>query len=344
MVVKIGENKAVNLSIIFIAIVLLAVVLRTLQGFLKPFVFAVILSFLIMPLVRSAKKKGVPSWLTLVLFIVVFFLVIIGFGFLLQDNIASIAESTQYNGVANGSALIFSNLGNVNLGGKSVDLNKFIDSEKIGSFVVGLVSAGANSLLGLGSSLFLVLIFLIFIIPSYDLILGNIEKAMDSSGAKRFRASVSKIENHTKEYLKIKTLISLGTALVSAAVLFFFNVDLIVVFALMIFVLNFIPNIGSFIGVGVILVFYALTAGIGTSFLTLAISLIIVQIIFGNILDPKLSGRKLTISPLVILLLLLFWGWVWGVVGMLLSVPLTTIIKIMLEEGKSTKGIAEAMS
>ena len=342
--VRITNNKFVGASIIFIAIVLLALVLKTLQALLKPLAVALIFSFLIISVVRSAKKKGVPSWLTLTVIIIISILIVVGLGFLLQGKIAEINSALPgyEEGIKESVSTFYSSGESISFGDKRLNLREFLGSEEIGEYIIKIVSTVVNSLLGLISGLFLVIIFLIFIVPSHDAIVENIGKAY-ARDKKRFKTAAAKIEKAIQDYLRVKVLISLGTSIVSALILLFFGFDFIIVFALLFFALNFIPNIGSFIVVAAALAFYALNSGFGVGFFALAVLLIITQVIFGNILDPKLSGNKLKISPLVILLLLLFWGWVWGIVGLLISVPLTSILKIILEEGESTRAFAEMM-
>ncbi|MBR9692989.1 AI-2E family transporter, partial [Candidatus Woesearchaeota archaeon] len=120
----------------------------------------------------------------------------------------------------------------------------------------------------------------------------------------------------------------------------FFGVDLVIAIVLITFILNFIPSIGSTIAVGAVLLIYALQIGIGWNLLWLGLILLVVQNFFGNFLEPKITGNKLNMSPILILLGLFFWSWVWGIPGMLLSVPLTASIKITLESVIGKKSLA----
>ena len=128
---------------------------------------------------------------------------------------------------------------------------------------------------------------------------------------------------------------SLLTALTVGIVLWIFDIDFLVVWVVLTFLLNFIPNIGSVLAVIfptlIALVQYEsfgyaiLVAGIVTG----------VQNIYGNLIEPKIMGDKLGLNPLVILLSLLLWGYIWGLVGMFLSVPITAVIKILVSDSKS---------
>ncbi|MEP7125954.1 MAG: AI-2E family transporter [Byssovorax sp.] len=133
-----------------------------------------------------------------------------------------------------------------------------------------------------------------------------------------------------QKYLLVKTLTSLATAVLIGIWLIVFKVDFAVLLAVLAFLLHFVPNLGSAIamvpGVAVAL----LQHGPGTA-LAVAIGYLVINGIVGNVVEPKVMGRTLGLSPLVVLLAMVFWGWLWGPIGALLSVPLTMIAKISLE-------------
>ncbi len=134
---------------------------------------------------------------------------------------------------------------------------------------------------------------------------------------------------------------SAGTALLTLVVLLLFGAKFIAISALLIFLLNFIPIVGSFIAVLVVAVLYIVTFGLSGNVGWLLLALMVVQILFGNILEPKLAGKRLNMSPIVILISLDVWGWIWGVVGMFLSVPLTIMILIVVKHLRSTERAAD---
>ena len=105
------------------------------------------------------------------------------------------------------------------------------------------------------------------------------------------------------------------------------------------FLLNFIPNLGSIIAAVPPVLLGYIQFGLGRALLV-AVGYGVVNVIFGNVVEPKLMGRKLGLSTLVVFLSLVFWGWIWGPIGMLLSVPMTMIVKIALESHPSTRGLS----
>jgi AI-2 transport protein TqsA len=144
-------------------------------------------------------------------------------------------------------------------------------------------------------------------------------------------------------YLRLKTLINLFTGLVVYAVLEAFGVDFAPVMGLLAFLFNYIPNIGSFI---MTVLPGAIAAvqfeNVGFALIIVGV-LIVVQNLIGNIIEPKIMGTSLDISPVVVLFSLVFWGWMWGIVGMILSVPIMAVVKTLMEQFPTTKPLAILM-
>jgi AI-2 transport protein TqsA len=156
----------------------------------------------------------------------------------------------------------------------------------------------------------------------------------------------SGITEQVQKYIITKLLISLSVGLIMGFVLYLFNVEFFIIWAAFAVILNFIPNIGSVIAV-VLPTVMALVQHESFGYaLIVAAVLIVLQNIIGNILEPKIFGNRLGLNPLVILLSLLLWGYLWGIVGMFISVPLTAIIKIIISNSKSNnmKFITQLMS
>jgi AI-2 transport protein TqsA len=166
----------------------------------------------------------------------------------------------------------------------------------------------------------------------------------DGARAREMDRMLSAISDGIRRYIWIKTLISVLTATLSYAVLRGVGVDFAETWALLIFVLNYIPNVGSIVGV----VFPTLLALVQfdtiAPFFTIAIGLTTIQLIIGNIVDPMLTGRSLNMSSFAIILLLAFWGTIWGVVGMFLSVPIMMLIMIICANVPSWRWVAILLS
>jgi predicted PurR-regulated permease PerM len=142
-----------------------------------------------------------------------------------------------------------------------------------------------------------------------------------------------------QRYLAVKTIVSLTTGGLVAVWTAVLGLDFALVWGLLAFLLNFIPTIGSLIAAVPAVLMALVQHGPGTA-LAVGLGFLIVNVLFGNIIEPNVMGRTLGLSTLVVFLSLVFWGWVLGTVGMLLSVPLTMIIKIILESNESTRPVA----
>ncbi|MBC8208215.1 MAG: AI-2E family transporter [Desulfobulbaceae bacterium] len=142
-----------------------------------------------------------------------------------------------------------------------------------------------------------------------------------------------------QQYMAIKTWISLATGLLVSLWLFILGVDYPLLWGLLAFLFNYVPNIGSLIAAVPAVLLALIQLGAGHAALT-ALGFLAVNLIMGNVVEPKVMGRGLGLSTLVVFLSLVFWGWVLGLVGMLLAVPLTMAVKIGLESGPGTSNMA----
>ncbi|MFT7671555.1 MAG: AI-2 transport protein TqsA [Planctomycetota bacterium] len=207
-----------------------------------------------------------------------------------------------------------------------------------------------NSVFALLSQGLLVMVFMMFLIAAYK----TRSQCDPDTLANQLRARV-------REYLRVKILVSAMTGMGTFLILYFLEVDLARVFGLMAFFLNFIPNIGSIVAVLLPIPVIALAPSLdevvldangapivaGMHLWAKALAIILMgslQFVVGNVLEPRWLGKSLDLNPIVILLSLVFWGVLWGPIGMLLSVPITAIIKILLERSDLTQPLAVLLS
>ena len=193
---------------------------------------------------------------------------------------------------------------------------------------------------GLGqvlSNTFLILLTVVFILlegASFAAKLHRMPGDSEKSIA-RFRHFITSIN----QYIAIKTLVSLGTGILIALALMILGVDYPVLWGFLAFLLNFIPNIGSIIAAIPAILLALIQLGMGAAGIT-ALIFLLVNFVIGNFVEPRLLGRSVGLSTLVVFLSLIFWGWLLGPVGMLLSVPLTISLKIALENNEQSRWLA----
>lgn len=189
-----------------------------------------------------------------------------------------------------------------------------------------------------------VLLFMAFILAEREAFTKRLLNQLGMEKSDPVLKSMQQINDAVQQYLGLKTLVSLLTGTLVTIILTIAGVDFALLWGVLTFVLNFIPTIGSIVAtVPPIAITLFQYGSIGKT-LVVAILLLGIQFLMGNVLEPKLMGRGLNLSPLVVVFSLIFWGWLWGIPGMLLSVPLTAAIRIAMEQMDATKTLAVLIS
>ena len=169
------------------------------------------------------------------------------------------------------------------------------------------------------------------------------EALLDRSARQDGLESVGIIMQRLRRYLGVRTVLGVLTAVLYVAWLWLFGINLLIVWALVAFLLNYIPTLGSLIA-GVLPIAYAFVQkDIGTA-VVVGIGIIVIEQVMGNYVDPRLQGRQLSLSSLVVLVALLFWGWLWGVAGAILAVPITISILVVAAHLDALRPIALLLS
>ncbi|MCW8858598.1 MAG: AI-2E family transporter, partial [Deltaproteobacteria bacterium] len=212
-------------------------------------------------------------------------------------------------------------------------------------FDPGIIMQSAASMLatagGVLTNSFLILLTVIFILLEAAGMPHKLRAAF--SDADSSLASFEKFTTGVRQYLAIKTLVSLATGVIVSIGLLLLGLDYALLWGMIAFLLNYVPNIGSIIAAVPAILLAVIQLGPLYSLVVAALYLI-TNVVMGNVVEPRLLGQKLGLSALVVFLSLVFWGWILGPVGMLLSVPLTMIVKIALEVNDSTRWLAILLS
>jgi predicted PurR-regulated permease PerM len=207
------------------------------------------------------------------------------------------------------------------------------------------VSKIAGGMLSLAGDAGMVAIYVLFILIEQRFFDAKLSALFaDGESESRVRGIIEHIQAQIRQYLYLKTLVSAATGLLSYAILLWVGVDYAAFWAFLIFLFNFIPTIGSLLGVAFPVVLALVQFDTLTPFLILLAALGAVQFTIGNLLEPRLMGSSLNLSPLVVILALSLWGQLWGIVGMFLSVPLTVILMIIFSNFTATRRVALALS
>jgi predicted PurR-regulated permease PerM len=316
------------------AFVVIVAGLRAASSIIVPLLLATFFTIICAPVLKVLQRKlPFPLALTLVLLMLVgvFMAVPVMIGGSLQQLLRALpALQQQLRGL---EATLVSQLQQWDLGISGDDVLLALDPDSATAWLGGFL----NGLLRTFSDGVVVLIMTAFMLTEtswFSLKLALIDRA-SGDGAKR----INQIMDNVRRYLGIKTIISMATGFSVWLGLVIMGIDYAIVWGFLAFLLNYIPTIGSVIA-GIPTVLLALVQhGFGMA-LGVAILYLVANQVFGSVIEPRWQGQGLGLSPLIVFISLVFWGWILGPVGMLLSAPLTMALKISLEEFSETHWIA----
>lgn len=218
------------------------------------------------------------------------------------------------------------------------------DNNILPNFAQIAASVGASAA-SIVASVGMILIYILFLFVEQETFRNKMKNLFaNKRQSKKYAYIIESVDKNMKRYLFMKTIISGLTGLFAYVWLRIIGLEFAGAWAFLMFIMNYIPTIGSIIACALPILF-ALAVGSGLQLpLLTAGGLIGLEILFGNILDPKLTGKTLNLSTLAILINLVFWGMIWGVVGMFFSVPLLMMIFIITAQFDSTRPIAVLLS
>jgi AI-2 transport protein TqsA len=337
------SNRVLTFSGALLAVVLAGVVLRVAKPVIFPFFLALFFYFVLSPVFDwLTKRLKISKALTvaIILCFTFFFLYILGaviyssgkafaaelpaYGQKLTDRLASLQNSFKLPKVRWDPLLWI----------KSLDINQ------IGSFLL----SSLGTFISFVSNLFLVLIFLIFMLAGRGKLNLKIKGSFDARQAEQLNEIVGKVDHQIQKYLGIKTVISLLSGFITVVILAAFGLRFAVLFGFLTFLLNYIPNIGSFIAKIFPFLFAILQFDSFWIALWMLILLTIMDGVTGIIIEPRLMRTGLGLSPLAILFSLFFWAWLWGIPGMFLAVPIMVVMKIICDNVPSMRFIGALLS
>ena len=319
------RDNIIPASLITLSAIGITFALYSMKTILVPFVFSIFLYFIITPVMRWLRTKcKLPRILALLVTFTLLSAVFTGFTLVLGISIKSIIDSGK---------LYYNNLFLlVDYFSNSPLLTRFnikLDFSIIEQFLRALpildwISYLSSSVVGIISNIVLVLVFLLFI-------------AIGEKSETARQIIDDEVESKITRYIATKFFTSFLTGLITFIILAIFKVEVALLLATITFFLNFIPNIGSIIAILAATPIIFLQFSFSFSFILILSILSATQFIIGNILDPKLLGENLGLHPVVILLSLLFWGYIWGVAGMFIAVPMSAILKILVNRSQITQ-------
>ena len=317
------------------AFVVIVAGMRAAQPLLIPFLLAAFIAVISAPPLFWLQRKGVPTILAILIVLLV--VIVIGFvmatlvGTSLKDFSQSLpAYDARVRAQATSILAWLTGLG-----------VKVSEQELLEAFdpaaAMNLVASMLNGLRGVLTNSFLILLTVIFILLEASSFPAKLHAISDSVHASL--AGFDKFTENVKRYMAIKTVVSLATGVAIAIWLAVIGVDHPLLWGLLAFLFNYIPTVGSILAAVPAVLLALIQLGAGAA-LWSGLGYLVVNIVVGQVIEPRFMGRGLGLSTLVVFVSLVFWGWVLGPVGMFLSVPLTMTVKIALESSNETRWIA----
>jgi predicted PurR-regulated permease PerM len=332
------RDNVSKVLIILITVALFVIVvdgMRAAAAIINPFLLAVFLSSLCAPLLYWLQRRGVPNGLGIAAIVLGLLVVALLLMIFVGRSLNTLAQQlpVYQERLADLITQTIAQLNKLGLDMTPYPLGDYVTPRK----VMSLVYFGLSLFRGLFTNMFLILLLVLFILLETAGFPRKLQAAFpDMEGTLGHFKSMTANVNR---YMGLKTLFSLATGVCVWMLLAVIGVDFAGTWGLLAFFLNFIPAIGSIIAAIPAIIWALVQLGLPSALLT-ALAYLVVNIIIGNLLEPKFMGHKLGLSPLVVILSMIFWGWVLGPIGMVLSVPLTMIGKIALATSEDTRWIA----
>ena len=324
------NDKITQLCLIILASVAVVGALIYAKGVIVPFVISFFVYATILPISNMLQNKlKLPKVVSLLLISGVFSLLFVATSFFIVQSVGTFVEdASKYNE----KIVHFIDQGTVLLNKYGVSLDTGEIKEAIKKLPIAkMFQAISGGIFSIAGNLTLILIITLFLLT------GDSKQTNKSP-------MVLDVKNKISKYISTKFLTSFSTGLLVGLIFFFFGVDMAVLFALLTFLFNFIPSVGSIIATLIPVPILILQFGLGVKFGIILILCGIIQMVIGNVIEPKIMGENMDLHPITILLFLIFWGTVWGIPGMFMAVPITAIVKIVLSKIDVTKPISELLS
>ncbi|OBW92908.1 AI-2E family transporter [Gallibacterium salpingitidis] len=334
-----GKQNIKNVLIMMACLVIILAGIKSAVEIVVPFLLALFLAIICTPLINFLVRLKVPLWLAVIALLGLIVITLTSFAGLVGNAINEFSASIPLY-----KQLLAQRIAGLAAIMDRFDLYRFIPKNLVEenldpNIIMGLIRrllAGISGVITNGFVLLLIVVFMLFEAQSMKqkltVLFANKQEQKELENIQRVLSSVI-------SYLAIKTFVSLVTGILVWAALVILDVQYAVLWGTVAFLLNYIPNIGSVLAAIPVIIQAMILNGYSDG-LFVAIAFLVINMVMGNIIEPRMMGRTLGLSTLVVFISLIFWGWLLGSVGMLLSVPLTMAVKIALESSEKTKKYA----
>lgn len=349
---RIHPDAVRTFSVAFLALMGLGVLLHITRSFTVPFAIAVFLAYLLSPAAEAMTRLKVPPLVANTLVILGVCLVLTGLLMMVLGALGSVTASLprymqKYRAYLDGLAAFMR---------ANLDTDLLVDFEDVRvedvfsfispSYIMKTVNKGIGTAVTFVSQLTLTMLFLMFMLFSRRVFVSKIYEFLDirQGGSGDGAAAIASVTRQVQAYLLLKTVISLVTGLVFGLVAFLFGLDFALIWGILAFLLNFIPTVGPILA-SIPPIFLAVLQFDSVGYVVAAsVCLSAVQFISGSFVEPLIMGDRLNLNIVAILLSLMLWGLIWGIPGMILSVPLTAALNILFRNVESLRNVSVLLS
>ena len=331
-----GKMKSYKSApMVIVALAVIFTVISYAQSIVNPFLMAIFTVIILLQPIRWLVKKKVPQWIAVLIVILGILIIYLAFFELLITSLSLFVENApKYE--KNFDKLVQTTLGVLSQMG--IDISSINDSGALrNANIMRYTTLVVNKLGEIMGKEFIFLLLTIFLLTELKSI--RIKTKALVKGSTVSEDFLRSIGDNIRHYLSIKTVTSLLTGAMIAIALALIGVDYPILWGLFAFLLNYIPNIGSVIAAIPAVAFALIQMGYNGALWTVVI-FILINIVIGNIVEPKMMGRGMGLSTFVVFVALIFWGFILGPIGMFLSVPLTMVIKFVAARSPNIKWLA----
>ena len=335
-----NQRRTTNILLLIIVIPLVFYLLKILSFIFVPLVFSMFIALLFLPLMRWLTKRKLPKVISIfIVILLIFGGLVIGAELIHLSSRQIMSTDADFFVKAEDKItnlmIYLEDVFGLELQSDKKILSQFVQKENLGSTVNFL-----------RKSLTMVLMTAFFVV----LLLAesiNMHKVLNSTILRQRYSSVKafmKIEKDLITFIKVKFFVSLLTGIGTGLACLFFDVSFPIFWGLFAFIINFIQMVGSFISVILLSLFAFVELDPTSTLFFFIVAITGVQVLFGGVLEPIFMGKSFSINIISVLVMLMFWGFLWGIPGLIMAIPITVFLKIILDQFPSTKRIAGLLS
>lgn len=337
-----------NRLLMIIAVPVVFYILKLLSFIFVPLLLAVFISLIFMPMVRGLARRKVPHVLSLMLVLLIItitiFLSIKVVQLSGQEIVAGKSEFYQNLDQKVGSFIVpYARMLGISADTYDSAIKSILTDPRVSDtlydnfgITFGLVRKTVTLIL-------LTLFFLVLLLAGSLNFKDIMSDTMFKNSTKSIKTFMN-IERSIVKFLKVKFFMSLGTGVGFTLICLFFDISFPLFWGLLAFTINFVQMIGSVISTALAAIFVFIEKDMPGTALGISLLFVGVQVVFGSILEPILMGRSFSINIIAVLIMLMFWGFLWGIPGLILAIPITALLKIIFEQFSNTRVLARLMS